>query len=134
MPNTPKQAIAKAEAETRAKGVYDAGLCLRHVRLWFGIAAKYPSAIEAWEGAGGAGGDATHTVLDAPPGVPMFWRGGRFGHIALSAGDGMIYTTDLPQRGRTGLVKASLVEERWNYKYLGWSETLNGVRVYRDVN
>lgn len=128
------RALAAARKESEKSGVFDAGLCLRHVRLWYGIAAKYPSAIEAWEGAGGADGDATHTVLDPPKGVPVFWSGGRFGHIALSAGNGKIWTTDLPQRGRTGLVDIELVHERWNYKYLGWAETLNGVRVYRDVN
>lgn len=112
--------------------------CLKQVRLSLGIPAKYPRAIDAWYGAGGRDGVDTHYMADPPPpaGVPVFWSGGpgSAGHVALSAGGGWVWSTDILRRGHWAKVPISLIHTKWGLKYLGWSETLNGVRVHAPVH
>lgn len=118
------------------KGDGQLGHCLLNVRMAFAVPARYPDAYSAWRAAGGAAGANTHTVLKAPPNVPLFWSGGAhgYGHVAISAGviNGvpMCYTTDMPTHGKFTLVPVSWIRSRWGLKLLGWSETLNGVRVH----
>lgn len=112
------------------------GHCLKNVRLAFAVPGRYPDAYSAWRGAGGTAGPNTHTALPAPKNVPVFWSGGAhgYGHVAISAGGGMCWTTDMPHRGKFTLVPITQIHARWGLKYLGWSETLNGVRVHPHVN
>lgn len=99
------------------------GMCLKHVRTWLGIPARYPDAISAWHHAG-----RRVTSRTPPPGIPVFFAGGRHGHIALSLGNGKIRTTDWP-RGRVGTTTIAELERRWHYRYLGASFELNGQRI-----
>ena len=101
------------------------GMCLRYVRTWLEIGSYYGSAIEAWRGASGKHwGDRT-----PPRGVPVFYEGGTYGHIALSMGHGKVRSTDAPYSGRVSTVDLNWPEQHWGQKYLGWTETLNGVRI-----
>lgn len=60
----------------------------------------------------------------------MFWRTGTVNwHIAISIGGGYCYSTDIP-RGKVGLIGINDLSRRWGATLLGWSEDLNGVRVY----
>jgi hypothetical protein len=103
------------------------GLCLKRARTLLGVPAKYPSAIVAWRHVKKAD---RHTSSTPPPGVPVFWSIGKYGHVAVSDGDGKCFSTDIKRRGRLDLVPISLIGARWGATYLGWAETLNGVRVY----
>lgn len=132
-----KDAVASAKAQAAAGTTFGTGLCLQRVRLAFGIAALYPDAYSAWRGAGGSAGPNTHTSTDsAPPkNVPLFWRGGphAYGHIAISAGDGTCWSTDIGGNGHWAHVRITDIHRKWGLTYLGWSETLNGVRVHPHV-
>lgn len=101
------------------------GLCLKRVRTLLGVPARHPSAWEAWKHA-----QDRHYSRNPPRGVPVFWRGGRWGHVALSDGNGMCFSTDIKRKGKLDRVKISLIHDRWGYVYVGWSEDVNGVRVY----
>lgn len=101
------------------------GYCLQYVRSAFGLAARYPSAIAAWKAA-----TTRHTDPRPPAGVPVFWAGGQFGHVAMSAGMGECWSTDATQAGRVDKVRIDDLSRAWRYTYLGWSEDLNGQRIW----
>lgn len=126
-------ACSRAELESRRPRQNWTGLCLKFTRTMFRVTSRYPSAIEAWEGAGGASGPDTHTVLAPPANVPVFWRGGRYGHVAVSAGGGMCWSTDIRRKGKVDLVPIAEITRKWRFEYLGWSETINGVRIHEHV-
>lgn len=102
------------------------GLCLKTCREAWKINAKYPSAISAWNNT-----PKKHKHLDAtkaPIGATHFWKGGKFGHIAIqSHKPGYVWSTDLLVKNRIGRIHLSVVEDKWNFKYLGWTTQLNGV-------
>lgn len=118
---------AVAVADVRGGPPLWRNLCLKRVRTLLGVPAKYPSAIVAWDHVATAD---RHRGALPPRGVPVFWRGGQYGHVALSDGGGWCFSTDIKRRGRLDRVRIDLVTQRWGYAYLGWTETLNGVRVY----
>lgn len=116
------------------------GWCLMNVRTALGVPAKYPTAYAAWLGAGGAAGAYTHTQIKAPAGVPVFYKGtASAGHIAIAdhhdaTGALWVWTTDWKGAHHWTLVRSADLAKRWGMKYLGWSETLNGVRVHAHVS
>jgi hypothetical protein len=66
-----------------------------------------------------------------PPGVPLWWSGG-LGHVALSLGGGKAISTDYPT---SGVANYTTVDGliHWlegSHHFLGWSETIEGARVY----
>lgn len=66
-----------------------------------------------------------------PRGVPLAWSGGSngHGHRAVSLGGGLVGTIDAPSMGRVGIVPLAWFEQHWGLKYLGWSETISGVKI-----
>lgn len=122
---TSLQSISAAAAEEQSASRDWTGWCLKFVRIMLGVAASHPSAIKAWDGA-----KFKHTTGTPPKGVPIFWRIGEFGHVALSDGNGYCYSTDILRRGKVDRVPIARIASRWGAKYLGWTEDLNGVRVY----
>lgn len=105
------------------------GMCLMYVRTWLEIGSRDPSAIAAWDNATGK----HHDDRNAPLGVPMFFAGGRYGHIVLSGpdvgGKQIVRSTDVPSSGNVSSVDVGWFERNWGYRYLGWTETLNGVAI-----
>lgn len=102
------------------------GFCLRTVRLAWGIRAKYPSAITAWQNTPNK--NKFKDAESAPIGALHFWQGGRFGHVAMQSHKPVyVWTTDLPEKDLIGLAHYSIVNDKWGYKYLGWTNKLNGV-------
>ncbi|HEY9409317.1 MAG TPA: hypothetical protein VIQ30_22710 [Pseudonocardia sp.] len=123
MVRTPAQAIAWANNVDR----FDTAMCLKFVRSCFDIAAVYRSAAIAW-----AAAQHRHPGdRNPPPGVPMWWTGGAsgHGHVAISLGGGRFRSTDVPRSGRVG--NSSLDTFTWPHRYVGWSEDINGVRVFQ---
>lgn len=118
-----RDALAWALSESlRPTRSYE-GLCLRFVRECFGIPPLFGTAAAAWEGT--APGDRSRTL--PPPGKPVFWAVGSHGHVALSCGFGLCWSSDITRRGRINVVPLAVVEARWGARFLGWSESLNGV-------
>lgn len=102
--------------------------CQEFTRRALGVGGGAPSAIAAWRAV--AKRDR-HPSRTPPAGVPVYWSGGKYGHAALSAGDGYVYSTDIKRRGKVDKVPLALIEQRWKgYRYLGWARTINGVRIY----
>lgn len=99
-------------------------LCLSFVRQAFGLPALYPSATAAWEGA--ALKHRTTSPGSIPAGVPVFFKGGRFGHVVLSLGGGLCLSNDVVRRGRIDVVRIADITKAWGYPVLGWTGDLNG--------
>jgi hypothetical protein len=121
-------AILRASRAVGARGVWR-HLCLGFVRTRFGLPKVESSAIEAWRLA-----QHKHRYDRHPPaGVPVFWSGGSrgHGHVAVSLGHGMIVSTDIPYTGHVARTYLSAPGRRWGLRYLGWTEDLEGVRIYR---
>jgi len=114
----------------RSHRKWPAGYCLQYTRTAFNVGAKYPDASTGWRNA-----KYKHTSYPPPRGVPVWWTGGSkgHGHVAVSAGKGKCWSTDA--KGATNVAKVDIREltRRWGLRYEGWSEDINGVRVY-DAN
>jgi hypothetical protein len=120
-------AIARATRYVGARRHFP-HLCLAFVRTSFELPIRHHSAMGAWSAA-----KHKHRYDRHPPaGVPLFWSGGRhrFGHVAMSLGHGMIISTDRPYTGRISRTRLSTIERAWHLHYLGWTEDLEGVRIY----
>ena len=67
-----------------------------------------------------------------PRGVPVFWAGGGgdHGHAAVSVGNSLMWSTDVKRTGYVDLVPIDDVRRKWGLTLLGWTEDINGVRVY----
>jgi hypothetical protein len=99
------------------------GMCLYHVRRYFGIPRKYDSAHDAWL-------HARNRHSGTPPrGAVVFWRSrsvsGQYGHIALSLGGGIVRSTDWPYAGHVSNAKISDISIKWGLDYDGWTWNLN---------
>ena len=106
------------------------GYCLIFVRSAFGVGPKFSTAAKAWFGA-----QHKHAASEGrgiPRGVPVFWTGGShgYGHVALSRGDGTCWTTDFVRSGKVDVAHIDQITSGWNLRLAGWSEDINGVRVY----
>lgn len=97
------------------------GLCLKNVRLGYGILAKYASARDAMNAAKANG--TFHEGLDIPTdvAVPIFAEtGSPYAHVMVD------YYGDVYSDGKHLTTLKGM-------KVLGWSETLNDVRVVEFV-
>jgi hypothetical protein len=124
--NVGKNAINWASARIGDQGWY--ALCQKFVRMALGAGPGYPSAIAAWGGAKYKHGISNKNAV--PAGVPVYWGGGQFGHVALSTGGGHIISTDFPTSGRIGASTISALTSAWHKPLLGWTEDINNKRIY----
>lgn len=104
------------------------GMCLQMVRSCYGIGPKEPDAISAWRD---AKKHRTTNPNAIPRGYPVFWSGGSqgHGHIAISAGDGLCWSTDIRRPGFFDRVPITEIHDRWGLTLLGWTSNLNGQPV-----
>jgi len=105
-----------------------AGYCLQNVRTGFQISAKYDDAWEAWNGT------EQHPNRDIPGGVdvPLFYdytdsKKNRYGHINVRLANGKVWNDGKVYSNLNALEKALS-----NVKYVGWGESVNGVRVIEE--
>ena len=103
-------------------------LCQKFVRMALGAGPGFPSAITAWQGARYRHGISNPNQV--PAGVPVYWGGGQYGHVALSTGNGRLISTDYPKSGRIGTGTISALTSAWHKPLLGWTEDINGKRIY----
>lgn len=104
------------------------GMCLWECQEIYPTNHQYPSAINQWQNAKKKHPDSKK----APVGAPMYYRGGRYGHIVLYVGDGMVRSTDAGGSGRMATVPIEWFKNAWGYEYLGWSEDLGGQDLHFD--
>lgn len=93
--------------------------CLGFVRQCWGIAAS--GIDDAADGY--ALTKYRHTDKTPPPGAPVWFDGPTVqDHVALSVGNGYVYSNDVIEPGRIDKVKINTILDRWNCSYRGWSE------------
>lgn len=73
--------------------------------------------------------------LNIPRGVPVFWVGGSAGdgHAAVSRGGGTVWGTDLVRDGQVDIYDIADVHARWGLTLVGWTEDIDGVRVWEPI-
>jgi hypothetical protein len=64
-----------------------------------------------------------HSPSEQPqPGALLFYKTSNpAGHVAVYLGNGQVATTDLPTKGKVGIVKLGDIEKDWHATYLGWT-------------
>ena len=129
MTRATKEARRRSKSPTPTSGP---GYCLREVRECYGVGPAAPDATSAWENARYKHRETDFTKI--PRGVPIFWTGGSggHGHVAISTGFlARCWSTDIRRSGYFDRVPIAEISERWGLRLVGWTEDLNGVRVYR---
>jgi hypothetical protein len=113
-----------------------AGWCLRFSDKVFGLNAAYPTAWQAWTNT-----KFKHEDRNFPPGVavPVWfdWVGDvgsgrqRYGHVAVRAPDGKIWSAPLSGTGRAWFATVDDLTRAFGngMKYVGWSEDISNVKV-----
>ena len=121
-------AVSHAIGEATHRSEDWAGLCKKFVRLCFDVPSTSSSAATCWTQA-----QHKHPWTVTPPaGVAVFWGGGSrgFGHVALSAGRGLCYSTDYKRTGYVDLVNVAAIGPGWGLRPLGWTEDFDGAQVF----
>lgn len=130
--------LALRTARTRSKSkapTSDPGYCLREVRECYAVGRRYTDAAGAWSMA-----RHKHPETDPrkiPRGVPVFWTGGAegHGHVAIATGwRGLCWSTDILRPGYFDRVPIELITQKWGLRLVGWTEDLNGVRVWDPID
>jgi hypothetical protein len=119
-------AIGKARKQSHEGPQFGVGMCLQEVRLCYGIPALAADAVGAWNIA-----KTKHRETDPadiPRGFPVFWSGGSHGHghIAISAGGGKCWSTDIERAGFFDYVDIAEIHAKWGLTLLGYTGDLNG--------
>lgn len=103
------------------------GLCLDYVTRFFGVPDKYDSATDAW-----ADAQYKHPGEQPPSDVAVpvwFSYNGPDGHVAGSVPGTGVYSTSAQGDKTFTSVQALVSWMGEGFKYLGWSEDINSVRV-----
>lgn len=113
---------ALANAQASAGSSAWEGLCLGGVANWYGYATSgFGSAIQAARNIQAAG--QMHYDSDIPVGALVFYdgapAGNPYGHVALYAGNGMIWTNGIG--GAVGLASVYHPVSAWGEPLIGWS-------------
>lgn len=103
-------------------------LCLMYVRMCFNVAARYRTAEIGWYNT-----KYRHQSWPPPKGVPVWWTNGASGHVAISDGDGFCYSNDFLRTGKIDRVRIASITAGWGQQYRGWTEDVNGIRVYEPM-
>lgn len=107
----------EAAAAFRKRQTNYVGKCLWHVQHCYRSPHMFPSAIMQWHNA-----NRKHYGDRTPPiGAPVYFQGGRYGHIAIYIGGGRVRSTDVGGAGRMGTCSIDWFRTHWGYTYLGWS-------------
>jgi len=98
--------------------------CLRNVRLGYGIGPRYADAAIAWKHT------QQHKNRNIPKGVdvPLFYKWTPWGHINVRLANGRVWSD-----GRIYANLAAYEKAAKGVTYLGWGESVNGVRVIQKV-
>jgi hypothetical protein len=126
-------ALSAASADANNGVIIGVGECLVFVRSVFGLSSSYPTAADAWNAIPSPEQITTGTP---PAGVPVYWTGGESGdgHVALSAGDGNVYSTDFGPNGYVGDGRVrettiDVINEDKDLHYAGWSPNIGTISV-----
>lgn len=130
-------AVDVAQQDAANGTPFGVNACWVFVRKALGYADPIPgygSASQAWMQVKARGG--TYTSQTPPAGVPVFWTGGSsgYGHVAISNGNGQVYTTDFDgasnkwvMDGKVHLASIDQINKASpSLHYAGWATEVNG--------
>ena len=121
-PRKAAAAVAKAAAESAKPTVNLAGLCDHSVGLWWGLAhSGQVDAAAHWKSIPAARKHAGNAA-DAPAGSLVFFNPD---HVAISAGGGKVWSTDIKRPGKVDLVTIGTITSNWSSfikGVLGWTD------------
>ena len=110
-PRKAAAAVAKAAAESAKPTVNLAGLCDHSVGLWWGLAhSGQVDAAAHWKSIPAARKHVGNAA-DAPAGSLVFFNPD---HVALSAGGGKVWSTDIRRPGKVDLVTIGTITSNWS--------------------
>lgn len=131
------QAIDYARTAADAGRFIGVGLCMRHVRTAYGVAAAGDvdrdgdaDAVDGWRTA------KLRAPFDAARrrrGGLVYWTGGRngYGHVAIPTGDGSCWSPGSPERpGYWHKVPLDAITRGWGLTPAGFAADFNGVTVW----
>lgn len=112
--------ISQALQNAKDTTSWAVGMCDNFVANMYGYTnSGYDSASVQWAT---MPANVKHPGDNNPPqGALVFWGGG-YGHVAISDGQGGIYSTDIPSAGTVSHVAGDYPSRVWGKPYLGWSE------------
>ncbi len=113
--------VSVARARSHATGF--SGQCLHFV--WLCLDGQHSYGLPDANAAFGASRHLS-TTGTPPAGVPVYFLGSKYGHVALSVGGGRIRSTDWPSRNRIGEVEISVLAKSWGRRYAGWAADMAG--------
>ena len=117
-------ALKRAKSQVGKKCLLGVNYCLYNVQEWFKSPHIYPSAISQWNNI-----DKKYKHKNdktAPNGTPVFFKGGKYGHIAIATGVNQnIVSTDFPNKSYVNITTIDKLCKGWGYEYLGWTETIS---------
>lgn len=129
----PWPAIEAARSQSQHGPAFAEGSCQIAVRTCFGVPSVgdfdgdgAADAEDAWKASKGKHPETDPTKI--PRGYPIFWGGGSHdnGHVAVSAGAGLCWSTDIKRTGFFDLVPITLIHEKWGLPLFGWVEEYDG--------
>ena len=122
---TVAEAVTAARRQVEHPSQNWLGWCLKFCRLCWGLPLLgIPNANAGWAGAVRRRTTVRHGY--PPPGALVFWAVGKFGHIALSAGGGLVYSNDILRAGKIDLVSIGKITSGWKAIYRGWTSDYCG--------
>lgn len=112
--------VSQAIQNAKNTASWAVGMCDNFVANMYGYSnSGYDSASVQWAS---MPANVKHPGDTNPPqGALVFWGGG-YGHVAISDGQGGIYSTDIPSAGTVSHVAGDYPSRVWGKPYLGWSE------------
>lgn len=127
LPSNP-DAKAQIWANETQGGVmpFSMGQCLSFVRQALGLPGGEATALDAWNDDQKSNAAYAYDSSNPPPaGVPIFWSGPNGdGHVVLSAGNGMCYSTDIGGSGGVYYTSVAKVSAWLGQQPAGWSNML----------
>lgn len=121
-PWTPRQAFYYAASQVNRPDKTYKNLCLHFTARCYGWAGSgSPSAIRHWKMIASPYKTAASKGGTPPAGALVFWEVGKYGHVAISCGDGTVFSNDIKRSGKIDRVPLVYITKHWNAKYLGWA-------------
>lgn len=120
-PKTPAEAIATAQSMVGNQNY--GNMCLALVSAFYGYTSAGIASAQDAAGVAAAAGMMHTDMSDIPVGALIWYDGGPvgnpYGHVAMYAGDGMIYSNGASTG--VGLMSINVPADSWHEPIIGWS-------------
>ena len=121
-PWTPQQAVAFAQSSVSHQYENVHNLCDHTTAFDYGYlgSGEYSAASHGLS----TPKSMRHAIGDGkniPAGALVFYTGGTYGHVVLSAGNGLVYSNDILRDGHVDLVNINLFKTRWGMTFNFWT-------------